>query len=97
MSSTGTTYFRKGSWNVICDRCGEKFKSNQVKKEWTRLMVCSDCWETRHLQDFMRVPPDDMSVPFVRPRQPDHFVGPPYDPTGSNPNRGDIDEYEVNG
>ena len=68
-------YLEFGLWNVICDRCGVKRKNNQVKKEWTGLIVCADkCWEPRHPQDFVRAKPDDQSVPFVRPEQPDVFV-----------------------
>lgn len=67
-------YFLKGNWNVICDRCGEKFKSSQVKKEWTGLMVCDTCYEPRHPQDFIRTVPDRMDVPFVRPRPADIFI-----------------------
>ena len=64
-----------GTWWVICDRCGFRRKNTQVRKEWTGLIVCSDtCFETRHPQDFVRAKPDEQSVPFVRPEQPDVFV-----------------------
>ncbi len=67
-------YFLKGSWNVICDRCGEKFKATQLRQEWTGLMVCQGCWEPRHPQDFLRTVPDRMSVPYTRPRPADTFI-----------------------
>lgn len=75
------TYLLRGSWNVICDRCGEKFKADELKREWTGLMVCEGCWEPRHPQDFLRSVPDKMSVPFVRPRPADIFVPITYTPT----------------
>jgi hypothetical protein len=33
-------YYKHGSWNVICQRCGFKHKAEEVKKEWTGLTVC---------------------------------------------------------
>lgn len=66
--------FKFGLWNVICDRCGFKRKSNQVMHTWDGLIVCSPstgktCYETRHPQDFVRTKPDDQSVPFTRPER----------------------------
>lgn len=63
--------FVKGQWNVICDRCGFKMKSGQVKKTWDNLYVCKGCWETRHPQDFLRGKKDDQSVAFSRPEGTD--------------------------
>lgn len=63
-----------GSWNAICDRCGFKYKSFQLRKEWTGLMVCKNCWEPRHPQDLIKIPKDDQSVPWSRPEQNDVFV-----------------------
>ena len=34
---------------AICDRCGFEFELGQLRKEWTALMVCSDCWDLRRL------------------------------------------------
>lgn len=69
-----------GKWNVICDRCGFKFKSDEVMQEWTGLIVCrKKCFETRHPQDFVRPVKDDQSVPFTRPEAPDQFVSVTYD------------------
>jgi hypothetical protein len=67
-------YYVPGSWNVICDRCGLKHKSHQLKKEWTGLMVCCDCYETRHPQDLLRVTRDEQSTPWSRPESTDTFV-----------------------
>lgn len=66
------TKYVHGQWNVICDRCGRKFKSGQVRKEWTGLRVCtgpgtSDCWEPKHPQLSLKGIPDNMAVPWVRP------------------------------
>ena len=56
-----------GQWNALCDRCGFKFKSGDLKKEWQGLYVCKDCWEIRQPLDFLEGVPDDPSVPWTRP------------------------------
>lgn len=60
-----------GTYNVICDRCGFKFKNHQLQKEWTGAMVChgpgtNDCWEPRHPQEFIKAIPDNKQLPFTR-------------------------------
>ncbi len=61
------TFLTLGSYNVICDRCGEKFKAYQVSKEWTGLLVCGRCLDERQPQDFVRGRIDQMAVPVARP------------------------------
>jgi len=63
-----------GTYNVICDRCGFKFKATQCRKEWTGLFVCSKCWEARHPQDFVRAKRDEQKVPIARPEGTDVFI-----------------------
>jgi hypothetical protein len=68
-----------GKWNVICDRCGGKQKSDEVTKTWDGLIVCKPevtpgCFEHRHPQDFVRPVTDNQSVPFVRAEPTDQFV-----------------------
>lgn len=70
------TDFVKGQWNAVCQRCGFKFKSGQIRKEWTGLRVCSgagtnNCWEPRHPQDFVRGKKDQQSPPWVSPEPDD--------------------------
>ena len=73
------TQWEPGKWNVICDRCGKKFKSDEVQREWTGLIVCKDrCFETRHPQDFVRSRPDNTQVAFTRPEPVDQFVSVSY-------------------
>lgn len=60
-------YYKSGDWNVICDRCGHKYKASKLQREWTGLMVCSQCFETRHPQDFIRARQDRIVVPWTRP------------------------------
>lgn len=73
-----STYWKQGSWNVICDRCGEKKKAEEVRQDWQGFIVCSSCYEPRHSLDFIRTKTDKQSVPFSRPRPPDVFVTVPY-------------------
>ena len=68
-------WLKLGSWNVLCDVCGQKFKADQVMKRWDGLITCKDDWEMRHPQDFIRVRGDKQTVPFVRDVPPDQFTG----------------------
>lgn len=63
-----------GQWNAICDRCRWKFKNVELQKEWTGLMVCKDCWEPRHPQDFVKVRIDEQALPWTRPEPTDTFI-----------------------
>ena len=35
---------------AICDRCGQEYKYQQLKKEWNGLFVCPECYEPKHPQ-----------------------------------------------
>lgn len=60
-------YFKSGSWNVICAVCGVQYKSDQIRKRWDGLLVCSEDYENRNILDFTRVKPEMGSVPFSNP------------------------------
>ena len=64
-------------YNMTCDRCGFKVKSNHMKQQWNGLWCCdstiNDCWEPRNAQDFVRGVPDNSSVYPARP-DPNHAV-----------------------
>lgn len=68
------TYYKPGAWNCICQVCGGKYKSDEVKKRWDGLIVCKEDFETRHILDFLKVREDDPAVPFVAPEPADNFV-----------------------
>jgi len=70
----GANYLKRGSWNVICDRCGGKFKADKVQLEWDNLYVCKMCYEIRQPQDFIRGYVDRQIPPFVRSMPTDYFV-----------------------
>lgn len=60
--------YKHGVWNAICDVCGEKFKSDELRKRWDGLMVCGPDWEPRHPQDFLRaIKETSNKLPWSRP------------------------------
>jgi hypothetical protein len=72
-------YFLAGAWNAECDRCGFKYKSPQLRKEWTGLMVCfgpgtNHCWEPRNTQDFVKGIADRQATEWNRPESTDKFL-----------------------
>jgi hypothetical protein len=67
-------YYKPGSWNVTCQVCGSKFKSDEVRKRWDGLIVCKDDYEDRHILDFARVQPKEHTVPFTAPEPDDEFI-----------------------
>ena len=65
-----------GNYNALCDSCGRKFKALDLRKRWDGLMVCTEDYETRHEQDFLRVQRERISVPYSRPYPAeDTFIG----------------------
>jgi len=70
------TYFKKGSWNGLCDVCGFKFKFTELQKRWDGLIVCHKDFEQDHPQKYIRVRESGLSVPIIRDRPEDVFVGP---------------------
>lgn len=73
-SYQNNSYFKSGEWNVICDVCGFKFKSGQIRKRWDNLMVCSRDWEMDHPQKYIRVRETGQAVPFIRDDTPPVFL-----------------------
>lgn len=35
---------------AICDRCGQQYPYLTMRKEWTGLKVCTECFEVKHPQ-----------------------------------------------
>lgn len=63
-----------GDYWAICDVCGFKYRSSQMKERWDGTMVCESDFELRHSLDFIRSRDDDPSVPWSRPRPTDKFT-----------------------
>lgn len=69
-----SSYYKPGTWNVICDLCGRQFKSDEVRKRWDGLIVCKNDYEPRHILDFIKPHPERTTVPYVRKEPEDVFV-----------------------
>lgn len=55
-------------WNAICDVCGFKKKSDELRLRWDNMRTCPTCWETRHPQDFLRARKElSNKLPWTRP------------------------------
>ncbi len=75
MSEGGNSgnFYKSGDWNAVCDICGFRFKASKLKKNWKGEMVCEADFELRHPQEFVRVRPEKISVPWARPES-EEFV-----------------------
>jgi hypothetical protein len=60
----------------ICDVCGFQYRASQTFKRWDGLITCSEDWEPRHPQDFVRGRKDRQNAPDPRSEQVDTFLGP---------------------
>lgn len=67
-------YWKRSSWNAICDRCGAKVKANELVSEWTGLKVHQKCHEPRNQQDHLKAVPDSLPKPYYRPEPADNFI-----------------------
>ena len=56
-------YIAGGHW-VTCQRCDFVVRNWDIKVEWTGAIVCKECYEPRHSQDFVRGVPDDQRATF---------------------------------
>lgn len=72
-----TSFYKKGSYNVICDYSGIEVKAEDTRMTWDGFRVKNDWWEERHPQDFVAVLRDKQSVPNPRP-EPDESYAMPF-------------------
>lgn len=66
--------YRPGDWLCVCQRCGFDYFASQIRREWTGLLVCPECHEDRHPQEFVRGKADRQTVPFSSPPGDPVFV-----------------------
>lgn len=53
---------------AICDRCGQRYKYDQLRLEWQGLKTCTSCWEEKHPQlGPFKVPPEPQALYKPRP------------------------------
>ena len=79
-------YLKLGDNNVICDRCGAKYKSSQCRFDGgnsirgSKLFVCKQCWDPINPQLFVRGRIDDQTVAVSRPDVAPRFITTPVTP-----------------
>lgn len=66
-----------GHW-VQDDRTGFAVRAYRARKEWTKAVVCTNVWEARQPQDFVRGVKDDQTVYDPRPEAQPVWDGPLY-------------------
>jgi hypothetical protein len=54
-----------GDWKYDCQRCGFTFPSGEIRKEWTGLHVCSNCWESKHPQLLIKIREETARPSFI--------------------------------
>lgn len=75
MREVPVAYVPGGAWG-ICQRCGFKYRLNELRQEWTGLRVCPEDFDER--PDTMAPPniyPEGLPRPDMAPEPADVFVG----------------------
>ena len=72
--TAGGTYYRRGSFNAWCQRCGRKKKAEELIPEWDGLKVCKQCYELRPAQDMVRGVVYLQAVPWAAPETADTWI-----------------------
>lgn len=67
--------YKAGDHLSTCDRCGFTRYGSEMKKEWTGLIVCPECYDPRHPQDLVRPKADNQSVKDPRPAPTVVYLG----------------------
>ena len=60
-------YYDHGNPNMICDKCGQKFKKSEMREQWDHTWVCSYDFELRQPQDKLKSFPDKQTIEDPRP------------------------------
>lgn len=63
-----------GDWKYDCQRCGWTFPSHEIRKEWTGLYVCANCWEPKHPQLLIKIREETARPKFINKDPIDQFV-----------------------
>ena len=67
--------YKIGDYWVECQRCGKAVRQHNIRKEWSGDIVCRECWEIRHPQDFVRGIRDTITPQGIyRPESTDEFA-----------------------
>ena len=60
-------FYSDGDHNMLCDKCGIKYKRSDLRETWDHQWVCFYDWEERQPQDLLRAIPDNQSIEDPRP------------------------------
>lgn len=74
------SYFKMGSWNATCWRCGKVQKADDMVKNWQGYYVCPKHNEPRHPQDFVRGVTEHPEPPWTQPQPKTKWI-PGQEPT----------------
>jgi len=66
--------YDRGDWSVLCDACGRKMRASDLRQRWDGLKVCSEDWEPRQPQDFVRGVADYQAPPWTRPEPANQYL-----------------------
>jgi hypothetical protein len=61
------TGYHAGDWLASCHQCGQTRLASTMRRHWQGYWVCSEHWEERHPQDFIRATQDVQTVPWAQP------------------------------
>ena len=81
---TANPDFKSGDNWVECDICGMDIYASDSKKRWDGLIVCSDDWEMRHPQDFVRARKDKIAATVVNSESEGEDVSPTLSDQGAD-------------
>ena len=64
MASGGHTYARGDNAVAHCERCGFKYNRKELlyDGQYRDLLVCGDCWDPKHPQDYLPAMSDPISI-----------------------------------
>jgi len=60
-------FYDHGNPNMICDKCGQKFKKSEMREQWDHTWACPFDYEERQPQDKLKAFPDNQSIEDPRP------------------------------
>lgn len=68
-------FYKQGSYNLICIRCGQKRKREDMQTEWTGIIVCKHCYDPRHPWTLPQpMPIDGLPVTDAYPRPRPRYI-----------------------
>lgn len=70
MSHPRSPGWEKNNHWCVCDICGFDYRRTEMKTTWDGKTVCSKDFETRHPQELLKVPVDNMSPVGIYTGQP---------------------------